>query len=115
MPGLWVSQKFLMVLRPRLVLSIDYYTSMISNGFMIARPQNQILKEAHMMQHEILHKHSQSIRENPAPEPRCCQGYSNGYPLRWAELMGENMAFVAGKYIGHLRRVMAMPDLSNYV
>lgn len=101
--------------RPGINYPPDYYKSMISNGFMIARPNNRLLQEVHDIQDEILDKHSQALKENPSPQPRCCYGPPKGYPLRWPELMGENMALVAGKYIGHLSRKMAMPSLSDYL
>jgi hypothetical protein len=93
----------------------DYYKSMISNGFMIARANNRILQEVHDMQNTILDEKLELLRKHPPPHPRCCQAHENGYPLRWAELLGEIMAFVAGKYIGHLSPRMGMPILSDYI
>lgn len=101
--------------RPNQPFPADYYKSMISNGFMIARRGNRLLQEVYEMQRQIMDFHAKALEEHPAPEPRCCLQPRDGYPLRWAELMGENMAIVAGKYIGHLARKMKMPDLSDYL
>lgn len=101
--------------RPGIVYPDDYYKSMISNGFMIARANNRLLQEVQELQHEVLDKHAQALREHPPPTPRCCMRHEGGYPLRWAELLGENMAIAAGRYIGHLSQSMLMPSLENYI
>jgi hypothetical protein len=100
--------------RPGVEYPSEYYKSMISNGFMIARPNNRLLREVHDIQHAILDKHAQALEGHPALEPRCCQQPKGGYPLRWPELMGEIMALVAGKYVGHLSPTMKLPSLSDY-
>jgi hypothetical protein len=95
----------------------DYYKKMISNCFMISRPNNQLLKEVHEMQNDILNKKVDDLIAHPPPDPgRCCQGIDpKGYPIRWAELLGELMAFVGQKYYMHFSRVMKFPAIGNYV
>jgi hypothetical protein len=95
----------------------EYYLKMISNGFMISRPKNPCMEEVHRMQKEILAEKAKDIVAHPPPEPgRCCQGIdSKGYPIRWAELMGERMALMGQYYHTHFARVLEFPPMGDYI
>jgi hypothetical protein len=90
---------------------------MISNGFMIAGANNPFLAEVHRMQNEDMKSRLEQLQAHPAPHSgRCCQGEdAQGYPIRWAELLGELMSSIAYKYkvYTHFKRVMQMPHFGN--
>ena len=102
--------------RPGTNYSADYYTHMISNGFMLARQNNPFLVEVHRLQNEDLDMRYETLIAHPSPtDGRCCQGMdAKGYPIRWAELCGELMAYAAQEYFSHFKRVMRMPSLKDY-
>jgi hypothetical protein len=100
---------------PNTKLPDDAYKSLISNCFMIARKGNEILKLVHKWQHEILSRKMNELRKHPPPFSRCCANHENGYPLRWAELQGELMSAACYPRVRHLRAVMKMTNLSDYL
>jgi hypothetical protein len=95
----------------------NYWENMISNGFMIARANNEFLKEVHDMQNQILREKADALIAHPPPDPgRCCQGVDpKGYPIGWAEILGELMAFKAQNYYTHFSRIMKFPPMGNYI
>jgi hypothetical protein len=91
---------------------------LISNGFMIARPKNPYQGEVHKLVTENLHKRADALVAHPPPDRgRCCFAGQDpqGYPFRWAEFMGELMAYVGQKYFSHLCRVMKLPPIGAYL
>jgi hypothetical protein len=110
--------------KPGVTYPPDYHEKMISNGFMIARGRNKFLEEVHRLQNEDLDTRLPQLIEHPSPDSgRCCpinaEGYPirdpEGYPIRWAELMGELMAFVGQDYYQHFKRIIVMPHLHDYI
>ena len=94
----------------------DCYQKLISNGFWIARPDNPMLAEVHQLQHKTLDRKKEDLKAHPPPiKTRCCQSDPQGYPIRWAELLGEKMSIVGLKYHTHLARVIAWPHLTDYI
>jgi hypothetical protein len=101
---------------PGVIYPPDYHELMISNGFMIARRNNAFLDEVHRMQNQDLDLRATQLQSNPPPDSgRCCQDDPKGYPIRWAELLGELMAMVGQKYYTHFRRVILSPHLNDYI
>lgn len=94
----------------------NYYKILMSNCFMISRPMNEYLEEVHRLQNEDLDVRLPELKLHPSPDAgRCCQEDPRGYPIRWAELMGELMHWVAKDYYKHFKRVMRMPSLFDYI
>lgn len=94
----------------------DHHKVCIANGWFIGRPNTPLLHDVHDQQHRILDKHHDQLRLHPPPFPRCCHNHENGYPLRWSELMGEITGLVVPKYYdGHVKAVMALPSVKNYL
>ena len=94
----------------------NYHELVISNGFMISRPRNKYLEEVHKLQNEDLDVRLPELKAHPSPDSgRCCQSNAQGYPIRWAELLGELMHWVAQDYYKHFKRVIKMPHLNDYI
>jgi hypothetical protein len=91
----------------------DYHQKMIVNGLMISRPHITIMRQVHGKQHAILDTLARDLELHPPPQQRCCFDHENGYPLRWAQLMGELMAEVCGVHYSHLKRSMKCPFLDS--
>lgn len=101
---------------PTIKYTNKHYNQCISNGWFIGRKQNLILHEVHKMQHEVLDTHFKELIKHPAPMDRCCMNHENGYPLRWAELLGELMSQVVPKYFNnHVKALIKMPKTTNYL
>jgi hypothetical protein len=102
--------------RPGDEFPADYYQLMVSNGFLIGRPESPFLKEVHEIQNGDLDRKSRDLMAHPPPNRgRCCLDDPQGYPFRWTEVMGEVAAHVAQKYYMHFRRSLTMPSLSDYI
>jgi hypothetical protein len=102
--------------RPGVKYPPNYHELMISNGFMIARPNTIFLKKVHEMQHADLDALSVKLRANPPPDSgRCCPDGGGNYPVRWGQMMGEPMAYVGMDYHSHFKRIMQMPFLNDYL
>jgi len=92
-----------------------HYQKLICNCFFIARPQNPYLQRVHQKQNEILDKHYENLIKHPPPNDRCCKHHENGYPLRWAEILGEIMAKEGLRFHKHFMKTMKMPTIKDYI
>jgi hypothetical protein len=71
--------------RPGSTYPPSYYEYVISNGFMIARPRSEYLKNVHVLHQKDLDMHLSVLKQHPAPDSgRCGQSDPHGYPIRWA-------------------------------
>lgn len=119
-PNVWMvgvpETKHGMAKAPNFNYPTNNYKKCISNSWFIARKNNAILQEVHDMQHKLLDKHIEDLKQHPPPSARCCFNHENGYPLRWAEILGELMSQVVPKYLDkHVKAVLKMQSLHNYL
>lgn len=119
-PDVWVvgvpEEKIGMAKSPNVNYNESNYKKCITNSCFISRKNNPIMREIHDMQHMVLDSHLEKLKTNPPPSDRYCFNHENGYPLRWAELLGELTSQVVPKYFDkHVKAVIQKPDVTNYL
>ena len=86
-----------------------------SNVLYIMRPSTPFAITWLRIINERLDAHQEKLRQHPAPMPRCCKNGENGYPLRWAELHGEQFHPLQTLYIQHVRIGLPRWDAKPYI
>ncbi len=68
-----------------------HWQELIGAGAMICKPQTEFTKDWFDSMNSILDKKLEELKINPAKHVRDKQGWvtGSGYPLRWAEILGE--------------------------
>ncbi len=119
-PNVWMigvpEEKIGMAKSPIVEYDEDNYKRCITNSWFISRRNNPIMKEIHDMQNKILDKHMEKLKTNPPPSERCCFNHENGYPLRWAEILGELTSQVVPTYFdNHVKAIIKKPSVRDYL
>jgi hypothetical protein len=90
------------------------WDKLVSNGIYIMRPQTPIAIEWLSIINHRLDLYTSDLHKHPAPSSRCCQIQENGYPIRWAELHGEQFHPLQIKYLDHVRKGLPRWDTIPY-
>lgn len=97
------------------VLSLQpHYKSLLVMCSYIIKPQTKLTEEWYGGMMRKMDEKYQDLAKNPSSHPQDKRESGSGYPLRWAELLGENFHPACFKYKEQLRHSMPYPDISNY-
>lgn len=91
-----------------------HYKSLVSMCTYIVKPHTLLTTEWYCGMMRKMDEKYQDLTKNPSKHPQDKRESGSGYPLRWAELLGENFHPACFKYKEHLRHSMPYPDISNY-
>lgn len=95
----------------------EKYSSLISPGAFFAKKGNPILAQTLQEVENILDTKLEALKENPPPKPRCCmtREEAQGYPLRWAEILGEVFHFHQADNLKHIDTRLERWDDGSYL
>lgn len=97
------------------VISLQpHYKSLLCMCSYIIKPSTNITNEWYNGMIKKMDEKYIALQKNPSSHPQDKNESGSGYPLRWAELLGENFHPACFKHKERLKHSMPYPDTSNY-
>ena len=96
----------------------EFHYRLISNGFFIAKRNNDYFYKVHQRQNDLLTNLTAELIKHPAPYDRCCRDHEQGYPIDWSGLLGQIMSSVGvtiEPWEKRILRKLTYPPYGNYV